>query len=63
MEEDCCKTCKSFSPSRECGHGYCLKWRGNRKLTDVCGEYKPNIKAKYEMECNAVNYFNTSIMR
>lgn len=51
IESEVCGTCKSFSSWSGCANGFCLKKKRPTDSTGTCGQYRPDVKVRYAMEC------------
>lgn len=56
---ECCDTCKRFSaPEKKCSSGWCMKLRKVRRKKDICPEYIPNVKLRYEQPVHQILIFS-----
>lgn len=54
----CCGRCKRFSePQKKCCSGWCMKFRKVKRKNDVCQEYIPNVKIRYEQPVHHIAIF------
>lgn len=57
---DSCNTCKSFSKHNGGKSGWCMRRRKTVKLRECCGNYRPDIKARYELTATQVTLVNST---
>ena len=60
MEEpDCCGYCKRFSSSNfKSDKGWCMKFRRQTIRKDICTEYQPKVKTRYEQPVHHITLFS-----
>ena len=58
LENACCERCKRFSaPEKKCSSGWCMKFRKVKRKKDICTEYIPNVKVRYEQPVHHIAIF------
>lgn len=54
----CCERCKRFSaPEKKSYSGWCMKFRKVKRKKDICTEYIPNVKIRYEQPVHHIAIF------
>jgi hypothetical protein len=57
-DADSCTYCKRFSaPRMKSDTGWCMKHRRQKNRKDICSDFLPKVKIRYEQTVHAVTVF------